>query len=92
MRNYTFGWAGPGRPRYWWVNFARAQHPRAIPQPTPPEYMYSLRYILGSWFLDSHSILVFLLRLILGTGVLLGVGYNLRGVDDAQHVRLVLVS
>ncbi len=22
------GDAGPGRPRYWWVNFARAEHPR----------------------------------------------------------------
>jgi hypothetical protein len=24
----ALGDAGPGRPRYWWVNFARAEHPR----------------------------------------------------------------
>ena len=27
------GDAGPGRPRYWWVNFARAEHPRTYTMP-----------------------------------------------------------
>jgi hypothetical protein len=27
------GDAGPGRPRYWWVNFARAEHPRKYTMP-----------------------------------------------------------
>ena len=29
----SLGDAGPGRPRYWWVNFARAEHPRTYTMP-----------------------------------------------------------